>query len=69
MCDCGSCQYTRRIEAAINPQTAEARAALDDLFGQLAGAEMDATYWRLKFQGRWPDGARRQHEPQSGEQK
>jgi hypothetical protein len=52
-CNCRVCSNHRRWMAAIDPQTQNAKAALDEIFGNLEGAETDAVYWRMKFQGTW----------------
>lgn len=54
MCDCRVCTMHRRLYAAIDPKTELAKAALEELFEVLAHAETDATYYRLKFEGKWP---------------
>jgi hypothetical protein len=52
-CTCRVCMNHRRWLAAINPQTREAKAALDEILTNLEGAETDAVFWRMKFQGTW----------------
>jgi hypothetical protein len=53
-CNCKVCQDHRRWMAAINPQSDEAKAALDEIMTRLAQAETDATIWELKSKGKWP---------------
>lgn len=56
-CTCRVCMNHRRWLAAINPKTPEAKAALDEILTNLEGAETDAVYWRMKFQGTWPSSS------------
>lgn len=53
-CQCKVCQDTRRWDAAINPQTEEAKAAYDEIMIRLAMAEDSECYWRMKYEGTWP---------------
>jgi hypothetical protein len=53
-CDCKVCTDHRRWMAEVNPQDDTARAALDEILERLAMAETEATYYRLKLQGKWP---------------
>lgn len=55
MCDCPVCSNHRRWLADIDPQTDEAKAALDEILGSLAQAESDAMYWQMKHHGIWPE--------------
>jgi hypothetical protein len=48
MCDCSVCTDHRRWMAAINPQTEEAKAALDEIMGNLAQAERAHAYAQAK---------------------
>lgn len=52
-CNCKVCQDTDRWMAALNPQTDEAKAAFDEIMGRLESEATDATYWRLKYEGKW----------------
>jgi hypothetical protein len=54
-CCCRVCQDTRRWFAALKPHTDEAAAAFDEIMNRLAAAETDATYYRMKFKGTWPE--------------
>jgi hypothetical protein len=54
MCDCRVCSDYRRWEAALNPQTDEAKAALEEIMGELEANSTDAVYWRMKYQDTWP---------------
>ena len=56
-CECKVCLNFRRWIDAINPQTEEALAALDEILTDLANAETDAVYWKMKFKGTWPDAS------------
>ena len=54
-CPCKVCTDTRRWQAAM--PTPEATAVLDEVMERLAMAETDVTYWRLKYEGKWPGDA------------
>lgn len=52
-CMCKVCLDHRRWMRDINPQTDAAHGALDEILSRLAGAETDAVFWRLKYEGKW----------------
>lgn len=54
MCNCRICTQHRRWHAALNPQTEEAKAAYDEMWTNIEGAETDAGHWRAIFDGSWP---------------
>lgn len=53
-CECKVCTDHKRWLAALDPQSAEAKAAFDEILTNLEGAQTDATYWHLKYKGEWP---------------
>jgi acetyl-CoA carboxylase beta subunit len=53
-CNCTVCSDHRRWMAAINPQTDEAKAALDEILSRLEAAETDRAVADSKLQGIWP---------------
>lgn len=53
MCNCKVCSDHRRWMAAINPQTEEAKAAVDELLSRLEAAETDTEVWRAKYECTW----------------
>jgi hypothetical protein len=52
-CGCKVCTRSRRWLAALNPQTAEAKAAMEEIESLLEHAETSASYWEMKFNGTW----------------
>lgn len=52
-CTCRVCDRWRRFLAAFNPVTPEQKAMTDEIYTDLASAETDAVYWRMKFHGTW----------------
>lgn len=52
-CKCRVCVRWRGWLDALKPTTPEALAAMEEIYGDLAGAETDAVYWRMKFDGTW----------------
>jgi hypothetical protein len=54
-CNCRVCNDHRRWLAALNPQTDEAQAALDEILSRLEAAETDAAVSQAKLDGKWND--------------
>lgn len=53
-CNCRVCTDHRRWVVAINPKSKKAKEAFDEILSRLEGAETDAAYWKLKYEGKWP---------------
>jgi hypothetical protein len=58
-CTCEMCRLAARIEAATAGTPEEVRATMRHLLGLYISADEDATYWKMRHEGTWPDG--RQH--------
>lgn len=57
MCDCTVCVRGRRLlDLAVRAGNKEADVAfVDSIQGDLENAETSAVYWRMKYEGTWPN--------------
>ncbi len=53
-CKCRGCHDSRKIRAVAASLDRRSAALVNTLHERLAHAEMDAAYWRAKFEGTWP---------------
>lgn len=52
-CNCQVCDRWKRFIALFPAVTEQQHAMHSEIFTDLEGAETDAVYWRMKFQGTW----------------
>lgn len=52
-CKCRVCVRWQRWWNVLKPNTPEELAVMEEIYEDLAGAETDAVFWRMKFQGTW----------------
>lgn len=53
-CNCRVCTDHARWLAALNPQTDEAKSALDEMLSRIEAAETDVSVSKAKLEGKWP---------------
>ncbi len=56
-CKCPVCKHTRKLRIVSAQLDRRGRAMVEELWEMWANADMDSTYWRMKYKGTWPNGA------------
>ena len=55
-CKCETCQYSHQIQRLEKRQKSyRDRKMVDELHSRLVNAEEDASFWKAKYEGTWPE--------------